>query len=59
MAYGQLYAILPGMDRCLLPGTVDSSEQQFSFHFLDGLSGVTMKQIACGDLFTVCLTGKL
>uniref|UniRef100_A0A8C4NCE4 non-specific serine/threonine protein kinase n=1 Tax=Eptatretus burgeri TaxID=7764 RepID=A0A8C4NCE4_EPTBU len=48
----------PGMDHCLLPGTVDSSEQQFSFHFLDGLSGVTMKQIACGDLFTVCLTDR-
>uniref|UniRef100_UPI00358F840F serine/threonine-protein kinase Nek8 n=1 Tax=Myxine glutinosa TaxID=7769 RepID=UPI00358F840F len=47
-----------GVDRCLLPGAVDSSEQQFSFRFVDGLSGVTMKQIACGDLFTVCLTDR-
>lgn len=43
----------------LLPGAVELPQPQFVSRFLEGQSGVTIKHVACGDLFTACLTGKL
>lgn len=42
----------------LLPGAVEQQQPQFVSRFLEGQSGVTIKQVACGDLFTACLTGE-
>ncbi|XP_059991480.1 serine/threonine-protein kinase Nek8 isoform X3 [Lagenorhynchus albirostris] len=43
----------------LLPGAVEQQQPQFISRFLEGQSGVTIKHVACGDLFTACLTGRL
>ncbi|XP_012582104.1 PREDICTED: serine/threonine-protein kinase Nek8 isoform X2 [Condylura cristata] len=43
----------------LLPGAVEQQQPQFVSRFLEGQSGVTIKHVACGDLFTACLTGRL
>ena len=43
----------------LLPGAVEQQQPQFVSRFLEGQSGVTIKHVACGDLFTACLTGEL
>ncbi|XP_058560568.1 serine/threonine-protein kinase Nek8 isoform X6 [Neofelis nebulosa] len=43
----------------LLPGAVEQPQPQFVSRFLEGQSGVTIKHVACGDLFTACLTGRL
>lgn len=43
----------------LLPGAVEQPQPQFVSRFLEGQSGVTIKHVACGDLFTACLTGEL
>lgn len=43
----------------LLPGAVELPQPQFISRFLEGQSGVTIKHVACGDLFTACLTGNL
>lgn len=43
----------------LLPGAVELPQPQFVSRFLEGQSGVTIKHVACGDLFTACLTGEL
>lgn len=43
----------------LLPGAVEQPQPQFISRFLEGQSGVTIKHVACGDLFTACLTGEL
>ncbi|XP_040311298.1 serine/threonine-protein kinase Nek8 isoform X4 [Herpailurus yagouaroundi] len=40
----------------LLPGAVEQPQPQFVSRFLEGQSGVTIKHVACGDLFTACLT---
>ncbi|XP_077924255.1 serine/threonine-protein kinase Nek8 isoform X2 [Halichoerus grypus] len=40
----------------LLPGAVEQQLPQFISRFLEGQSGVTIKHVACGDLFTACLT---
>ncbi|KAM8944096.1 serine/threonine-protein kinase Nek8 isoform 2-T3 [Lycaon pictus] len=40
----------------LLPGAVEQQQPQFVSRFLEGQSGVTIKHVACGDLFTACLT---
>lgn len=40
-----------------LPGATEQLQPQFICRFLEGQSGVTIKQVACGDLFTACLTG--
>ncbi|XP_060060021.1 serine/threonine-protein kinase Nek8 isoform X3 [Erinaceus europaeus] len=42
-----------------LPGAVEQPQPQFFSRFLEGQSGVTIKHVACGDLFTACLTGRL
>ncbi|XP_004857069.1 serine/threonine-protein kinase Nek8 isoform X2 [Heterocephalus glaber] len=42
----------------LLPGAVEQPQPQFFSRFLEGQSGVTIKHVACGDLFTACLTDR-
>ncbi|XP_029401970.1 serine/threonine-protein kinase Nek8 isoform X2 [Mus pahari] len=42
----------------LLPGAVELPQPQFVSRFLEGQSGVTIKHVACGDLFTTCLTDR-
>ncbi|XP_007530759.1 serine/threonine-protein kinase Nek8 isoform X1 [Erinaceus europaeus] len=41
-----------------LPGAVEQPQPQFFSRFLEGQSGVTIKHVACGDLFTACLTDR-
>nr|XP_045015578.1 serine/threonine-protein kinase Nek8 isoform X2 [Jaculus jaculus] len=41
-----------------LPGAVEQPQPQFISRFLEGQSGVTIKHVACGDLFTACLTDR-
>uniref|UniRef100_A0A672LRI6 non-specific serine/threonine protein kinase n=1 Tax=Sinocyclocheilus grahami TaxID=75366 RepID=A0A672LRI6_SINGR len=40
-----------------LPGAIEQMQPQFISRFLEGQSGVTIKSVSCGDLFTTCLTG--
>uniref|UniRef100_A0A8C8I165 Serine/threonine-protein kinase Nek8 n=1 Tax=Oncorhynchus tshawytscha TaxID=74940 RepID=A0A8C8I165_ONCTS len=40
-----------------LPGAVEQMQPQFISRFLEGQSGVTIKSVSCGDLFTTCMTG--
>ncbi|XP_074045171.1 serine/threonine-protein kinase Nek8 [Macrotis lagotis] len=42
----------------LLPGALEQAQPQFVSRFLEGQSGVTIKHVACGDLFTACLTDR-
>ncbi|XP_037056468.1 serine/threonine-protein kinase Nek8 isoform X2 [Peromyscus leucopus] len=42
----------------ILPGAVEQPQPQFISRFLEGQSGVTIKHVACGDLFTACLTDR-
>ncbi|OWK59905.1 Serine/threonine-protein kinase Nek8 [Lonchura striata] len=39
-----------------LPGATEQLQPQFVSRFLEGQSGVTIKHVSCGDLFTACLT---
>ncbi|XP_035698278.1 serine/threonine-protein kinase Nek8-like isoform X2 [Branchiostoma floridae] len=41
-----------------MPGATDHAALQFIPRFLEGQSGVTIKQVSCGDLFTACLTDR-
>ncbi|XP_004706975.1 serine/threonine-protein kinase Nek8 [Echinops telfairi] len=41
-----------------LPGAMEQQQPQFISRFLEGQSGVTIKHVACGDLFTACLTDR-
>uniref|UniRef100_A0A8C6THB1 non-specific serine/threonine protein kinase n=1 Tax=Neogobius melanostomus TaxID=47308 RepID=A0A8C6THB1_9GOBI len=41
-----------------LPGAVEQIQPQFISRFLEGQSGVTIKSVACGDLFTTCMTDR-
>nr|XP_028563298.1 serine/threonine-protein kinase Nek8 isoform X2 [Podarcis muralis] len=41
-----------------LPGATEQLQPQFVCRFLEGQSGVTIKLVACGDLFTTCLTDR-
>ncbi|KAJ7309082.1 hypothetical protein JRQ81_008388 [Phrynocephalus forsythii] len=41
-----------------LPGATEQLQPQFLCRFLEGQSGVTIKHVACGDLFTACLTDR-
>ncbi|XP_063002477.1 serine/threonine-protein kinase Nek8 [Elgaria multicarinata webbii] len=41
-----------------LPGSTEQLRPQFVCRFLEGQSGVTIKHVACGDLFTACLTDR-
>ncbi|XP_054857967.1 serine/threonine-protein kinase Nek8 isoform X2 [Eublepharis macularius] len=41
-----------------LPGATEQLQPQLVCRFLEGQSGVTIKHVACGDLFTACLTDR-
>ncbi|XP_036005914.1 serine/threonine-protein kinase Nek8 isoform X1 [Fundulus heteroclitus] len=41
-----------------LPGAVDQMQPPFISRFLEGQSGVTIKSVSCGDLFTTCMTDR-
>ncbi|XP_078536219.1 serine/threonine-protein kinase Nek8 isoform X1 [Lissotriton helveticus] len=41
-----------------LPGSMEQAQPQFISRFLEGQSGVTIKHVSCGDLFTTCLTDR-
>ncbi|XP_072320516.1 serine/threonine-protein kinase Nek8 isoform X1 [Eucyclogobius newberryi] len=41
-----------------LPGAVEQMQPQFISRFLEGQSGVTIMSVACGDLFTTCMTDR-
>ncbi|XP_054901329.1 serine/threonine-protein kinase Nek8 isoform X1 [Poeciliopsis prolifica] len=41
-----------------LPGLVDQMQPLFMSRFLEGQSGVTIKSVSCGDLFTTCMTDR-
>ncbi|XP_019401378.1 PREDICTED: serine/threonine-protein kinase Nek8 [Crocodylus porosus] len=41
-----------------LPGAVEQLQPQFVSRFLEGQSGVTIKHVSCGDLFSACLTDR-
>ncbi|XP_064425064.1 serine/threonine-protein kinase Nek8 [Latimeria chalumnae] len=41
-----------------LPGSMEQVQPQFVSRFLEGQSGVTIKHVSCGDLFTACLTDR-
>lgn len=41
-----------------LPGAVEQQQPLFLSRFLEGQSGVTIKSVSCGDLFTTCMTGR-
>ncbi|KAJ7995593.1 hypothetical protein DPEC_G00246200 [Dallia pectoralis] len=41
-----------------LPGAVEQMQPQFISRFLEGQSGVTIKSVSCGDLFTICMTDR-
>ena len=41
-----------------LPGLADSAHPTLVPRYLEGQAAVTIQHVACGDLFTACLTGK-
>ncbi|KAM8976202.1 serine/threonine-protein kinase Nek8 [Pelodytes ibericus] len=41
-----------------IPGSIAHTQPQFISRFLEGQSGVTIKHVSCGDLFTTCLTDR-
>lgn len=47
-----------GSGEASLPGVVEQMQPQFISRFLEGQSGVTIKSVSCGDLFTTCMTGR-
>lgn len=47
-----------GSAEASLPGVVEQMQPQFISRFLEGQSGVTIKSVSCGDLFTTCMTGQ-
>lgn len=53
-----LQAPLVGSGEVSLPGAVEQMQPQFISRFLEGQSGVTIKSVSCGDLFTTCMTGR-
>uniref|UniRef100_A0A8C7Z9W5 Serine/threonine-protein kinase Nek8 n=1 Tax=Oryzias sinensis TaxID=183150 RepID=A0A8C7Z9W5_9TELE len=40
------------------PGVVEHMQLLFISRFLEGQSGVTIKSVSCGDLFTTCMTER-
>jgi len=40
-----------------IAGTVPGTSPAFVPRYLEGQSAVTIQHVACGDLFTACLTG--
>nr|XP_046245472.1 serine/threonine-protein kinase Nek8 isoform X2 [Scatophagus argus] len=47
-----------GSGEASLPGVVEPMQPQFISRFLEGQSGVTIKSVSCGDLFTTCMTDR-
>ncbi|XP_046891729.1 serine/threonine-protein kinase Nek8 isoform X2 [Hypomesus transpacificus] len=47
-----------GSGESCLPGAVEQLQTQFISRFLEGQSGVTIKSVSCGDLFTTCMTDR-
>ncbi|KAM7412868.1 hypothetical protein PAMA_020317 [Pampus argenteus] len=47
-----------GCGEASLPGVVEQMQPQFISRFLEGQSGVTIKSVSCGDLFTTCMTDR-
>ncbi|XP_045930843.1 serine/threonine-protein kinase Nek8 isoform X2 [Micropterus dolomieu] len=47
-----------GSGEANLPGVVEQMQPQFISRFLEGQSGVTIKSVSCGDLFTTCMTDR-
>ncbi|XP_053278596.1 serine/threonine-protein kinase Nek8 [Pleuronectes platessa] len=47
-----------GSGEASLPGVVEQMQPQFISRFLEGQSGVTIKSVSCGDLFTICMTDR-
>ncbi|XP_069767306.1 serine/threonine-protein kinase Nek8 isoform X3 [Narcine bancroftii] len=47
-----------GVGNASLPGCTEQAQPQFISRFLEGQSGVAIKHVSCGDLFTVCLTDR-
>uniref|UniRef100_A0A8C2PY68 non-specific serine/threonine protein kinase n=1 Tax=Cyprinus carpio TaxID=7962 RepID=A0A8C2PY68_CYPCA len=41
-----------------LPGAVEQMQPKFISRFLEGQSGVMIKSVSCGDLFTTCLSDR-
>ena len=41
-----------------LPGALDSAHPTLVPRYLEGQAAVTIQHVACGDLFTACLTGE-
>ncbi|CAL1542439.1 unnamed protein product, partial [Lymnaea stagnalis] len=41
-----------------IPGATDNSTPTFIPRFLEGQAAVTIQHVACGDLFTACLTDR-
>uniref|UniRef100_A0A8C6NH13 Serine/threonine-protein kinase Nek8 n=1 Tax=Nothobranchius furzeri TaxID=105023 RepID=A0A8C6NH13_NOTFU len=41
-----------------LPGATEQTQPLFVSRFLEGQSGVTIKSVSCGDLFTTCVTDR-
>lgn len=56
--YSWLQAPSVGSGEASLPGVVEQMQPQFISRFLEGQSGVTIKSVSCGDLFTTCMTGQ-
>ena len=42
----------------MLPGMMDQVVPTFIPRYLEGQSAVTIRHVACGDMFTACLTGR-
>ncbi|XP_060602360.1 serine/threonine-protein kinase Nek8-like [Ruditapes philippinarum] len=42
----------------LIPGSLDTTTPGFIPRFLEGQSAVAIQHVACGDLFTACLTDR-
>ncbi|XP_026147753.1 serine/threonine-protein kinase Nek8 isoform X5 [Mastacembelus armatus] len=47
-----------GCGEASLPGVVEQMQPLFISRFLEGQSGVTIKSVSCGDLFTTCMTDR-
>ncbi|XP_029026424.1 serine/threonine-protein kinase Nek8 [Betta splendens] len=47
-----------GSGEASLLGTAGQMQPQFVSRFLEGQSGVTIKSVSCGDLFTTCMTDR-
>ena len=48
-----------GGGEAALPGALDSAHPTLVPRYLEGQAAVTIQHVACGDLFTACLTGEV